>query len=99
MKIGVVILIKNIIQIKVILLWYISCSKLQTTILDLTHHHPSPQGGVGSAASGLSGSGHNVLNNPSTVLGDLEVQDLLLDRAPSPTSARMPYGSDKHPKT
>jgi len=54
---------------------------------------------VGSAASGMSGSGHNVLNNPSTVLGDLEVQDLLLDRAPSPTSARMPYGSDKHPKT
>ena len=96
MKIGVVILIKNIIQIKVILLWYISCSKLQTTILDLTHHHPSPQGGVGStASSGMSG----VLNNPSTVLGDLEVQDLLLDRAPSPTSARMPYGSDKHPKT
>ena len=54
---------------------------------------------MGSAASGMSGSGHNVLNNPSTVLGDLEVQDLLLDRAPSPTSARMPYGSDKHPKT
>ena len=48
-----------------------------------------------TASSGMSG----VLNNPSTVLGDLEVQDLLLDRAPSPTSARMPYGSDKHPKT
>ena len=32
------------------------------------------------------------------VLGELGVQDLLLDRAPSPTSARMAYTSEKHPR-
>lgn len=56
-------------------------------MMDLTHHHQSTPGGI-------SGSG----NVPSTVLGDLEVQDLLLDRDPSPTSARLPHQSDKHPK-
>lgn len=38
-------------------------------------------------------------SNSSTVLGELGVQDLLLDRAPSPASNGMPYTSEKHPRT
>jgi kelch-like protein 20 len=38
-------------------------------------------------------------SNSSTVLGELGVQDLLLERAPSPASARMAYTSEKHPRS
>ena len=47
-----------------------------------------------------SGLGGNVLGtNSSTVLGELGVQDLLLERAQSPVSARMAYTSEKHPRS
>jgi hypothetical protein len=57
---------------------------LLATILDLTHHHPAPGCPATVALAGLGSAG---------VMSELGVQDLLLDRAPSPASARMAYTS------
>ena len=76
-----------------------------STILDLTHHHATLPGCVGSAGgASVAGLGGNVGvlgtgSNSSTVLGELGVQDLLLERAQSPVSARMAYTSEKHPRS
>lgn len=64
------------------------------TILDLTLCHGSTPSGVagGAAPGGVSSS-----VSASETMGELGVQDLLLDRAPSP--ARMAYTSEKHPRS
>ena len=55
---------------------------------------------AGGAGINVGLGGANVLSsNSSTVLGELGVQDLLLERAPSPASARMAYTSEKHPRS
>ena len=70
--------------------------------MDLTHHHGTLSGVVGgnggANGAGVAGASASGMSSNAGVLGELGVQDLLLDRAPSPSSARMAYTSEKHPR-
>ena len=70
-------------------------------MLDLTHHHPTPPPGVAAgtnASTGVNTSAGGAVS--TTAMGELGVQDLLLDRPHSPAaSARMAYTSEKHPRS
>ena len=59
-------------------------------MLDLTHHHTGSAVAAGGAAGGASAG-------TSGSMGAELVQDLLLDRPPSP--ARLAYTSEKHPRS
>ena len=69
--------------------------------MDLTHHHGTLSGVVGNGGAngaGVAGASASGMSSNAGGLGELGVQDLLLDRAPSPSSARMAYTSEKHPR-
>ena len=55
-------------------------------------------GNGGANGAGVAGASASGMSSNAGVLGELGVQDLLLDRAPSPSSARMAYTSEKHPR-